>query len=78
MMTVLELDRKKPRLIRLLLHQVRMRVPTIEIAHEGNRLGLRRIANEVHGAQVVFPAVTVHSHKTISSTKMGSGWAWLQ
>jgi hypothetical protein len=69
MMSVLEFHRKKPRLVRLALHGMRMRVPIVEVTDDGDGLGLRRIADEIDGAQIHgFRTVGTHSHSFFSAT----------
>src|SRR5881394_2587536 len=51
-MPVLEIHVDQPRAIRHLLHGMRMRIPLVEIPHQSHRLGLGRVADEIHGAQV--------------------------
>jgi len=59
MMAVVELDLKEPGAVRLPFHQVRLRIPVIEIPNDRNVFGFGRVADKVCGAGVVFGGVTV-------------------
>src|SRR6266516_1861710 len=61
---MLEFHPQKPRPVRLLFHRMRRWVPLIEIADQADGLSLRRVADEVHGPQVLLGAIAIQTHRS--------------
>jgi hypothetical protein len=69
---VLEFDGEQPRPVGLPVHAIRRRVPMVEIPNQTDGLGLRRIADKIHGAQRFVRTVHIPVHIEITPRLVNS------